>query len=403
MSTTARARVGGMSAGSRNAVARTLARAGEFAALVTPAPPRATSSEALGVRLHGAALTLRCDRPEVLAYARAHLAGLAGDATGDTDLDVRLLWFEGEGDPGSDPIPASQPLDANGGRTTGNREETLVLDTPRMPGLVLRVARNGERWHFDVAYRGASKRGHGAPATGDERPPWFSLMHWLVYYPLLWHLRRTRGMTPIHASALATVSGTVLIGGMGGTGKNTTCLALLARPGFRLLSESLTLTDGTRLYACPEPIRVDDESLPLLGGPRPALVPMDSPGGLEKERFYHASAPRECAEPGALYLPRLASRTFVEPLDSVVAAEQLHAMGRLTRELDDFEWLAAALDLRWPMAGLATRGPEALRAITSRMRCHTLGIDPARGVARVVRAILDTSGAGAAGRESEST
>ncbi|TMQ70246.1 MAG: hypothetical protein E6K81_13095 [Candidatus Eisenbacteria bacterium] len=38
-------------------------------------------------------------------------------------------------------------------------------------------------------------------------------MSYLVYYPLLWFLRRTRGLEPLHASALDADAGGVLIGG----------------------------------------------------------------------------------------------------------------------------------------------------------------------------------------------
>jgi hypothetical protein len=344
----------------------------------------------VGVRLHGASLVLHSDHEPLIDYARLHLGRLAVEAPSAPDIEVLCRWTEGEA--GSDaPDASAAPRDVIGKRMTANADELEWLDTLRMPGLVLRFERGGERWRFVVDYRYSPKRRNGKPVPDYEYKRYFSLMSWLVYYPLMWFLRHSRGWIPIHASALATPGGGVLIAGLGGVGKTTTCIALLERPGIRLLSENLVLTDGDRVYAVDEPVRLDDESVALLGASLPALEPMEFPDDLKKKRLYRARNIVESTVPVALYLPRFSDRSLVSPLDPALAAERIEAIGRLTRELEDFEAYAAALDLQWPVAGLLARRVETLHQLTRRVGCYTLGIDRGAGIAPVVEAVLDRS------------
>ena len=357
-----------------------------------PARPRVLPAElhesAVGVRLHGATLNLECDRPEFLDYARRHLAHLAGPATEAPDLEVRFRWSEGDWDPAANPFASRGTLGTIGKRMLGNPHELIWLDTLRMPGLKLRFERAAAGFRFEVDYRYEPKVRRGEPVPEYHTKRWFSLMSWLVYYPLLWWLRRSRGWDVVHASALDTEAGGVLIGGLGGVGKTTTCVALLARPGVTLLSENLTLTDGTWMYACYEPIRLDEASLSRFDASLPHLAEMPFPEGLKKKRLFHAHRICERTLPTALFLPEFGDAGAVETLAGELAAEKLGAASRLTRELEDFAAYAAALDLHWPDPSHTAEREEALRALARRTRGFRLVIDRRAGVEPVVDAVL---------------
>jgi hypothetical protein len=347
-----------------------------------------TATGALDVRLHGVTLRLETDHPPLLGHARRHLGDLTGPTSATPDLIVRCAWSEGRWDPESHPFGPAPRREVVGKRMLGSADELIWLDTRRMPGLQLRFRREPATWRFDAAYRYAPKVGKQGPVPDYEHKRYFSLMSWLVYYPILWFLQRTRGWVPLHASALATPRGGIVIGGLGGVGKTTTCVALLAREDLVLISENLVLTDGTEVHAVPEPVRLDEGGVARLAASMRALVPMPFPGGLKKKLLYQPARRAERAAPLALFLPEFAPRTGLERLDPDHAAEKLIATSRLTLELDDYAAYAAALDMHWPDAAHAARRATAARELAHRAPCFRLFIDRSSGTDPVVDAVL---------------
>ena len=118
----------------------------------------------------------------------------------------------------------------------------------------------------------------------------FGLMSWLVFYPLSWYLEHFRGIYLMHASGIDISGHGIVIGGVGGVGKTTTGVSLLAHEGTRLVSENLIFHDASHIYSCYEPIRLDDQSVELLGSRRHILAPARNPGRRQpQERLPRAS------------------------------------------------------------------------------------------------------------------
>ena len=345
----------------------------------------------LGVRMHGVDLNLHAEHAPLIDYAREHLGGASGLATeplAEPDLEVRCLWSEGERDDTSNPFPADPTLERIGKRMLGNPDTLVWLDLQRMLGLQLRVRRDGRRWRFDVAYRYHPGVKHRHELREYEYKKFFSLMSYLVYYPVFWHLERTRGCALVHAASLGTGMGAVLVGGLGGVGKTTLSMALGQQPGFTLGAENLSLTDGVSVLPCHEPIRLDPNSIRLLGDVR-GLTPMAFPSGLKEKHLFHVRPAAMDAPwaPRALYLPHFSARR-VTRLSAGEAAERFLAMNRLTLEVDDYTWFASALDLHWPSPGLTARRTSAVEALTRRAACFLLGVDPTAGVDAAVADVL---------------
>ncbi len=342
----------------------------------------------LGVRMHGVTLTLESNHLPLMAYAAEHLNGLVAPAVTVPDLAVRCTWSQGDWDAQINPFPADGALNVIGKRMLGNSHELVWLNTLRLPGLQLRFSREQESLLFEVAYRYHSQRIGTTPDY--EYTKYFSLMSYLVYYPLIWYLENFRGWTVLHASALASPRGGIIIGGLGGVGKTTTCVALLQRPGITLVSENLIFTDGEFIYPCNEPIRLDARSLAMLGNNPQGLTRMAFPEGLKEKCFFHLrkNGKAERVRPAALFLPQFTTRRCVTPLTSELAAEKIVAINRLTRELDDYSWYAAALEMHWPNIGQARNRLEVLRRFAENVRCYELGIDRSAGVEAVVEDVL---------------
>ncbi len=62
------------------------------------------------------------------------------------------------------------------------------------------------------------------------------------------------------------------------------------------------------------------------------------------------------------------------------------AFNELTREVNDYQWFAATLNVAWPVLGSLDRRAATVRSFVERMGCWELGIDRAQGVEPVVRA-----------------
>jgi len=353
---------------------------------------RPATSNQLGVCMHGVNLTLESDHAPLLAYASEHLHGLVREPSAKPDLAVKCWWSPGEWDPEANPFPVEGPLNVIGKRMLGTAEDLIWLDTLRMKGLQLRFRRGREQWHFEVAYCFHPKKEKIESLPEYEYKKYFSLMSYLVYYPIIWHLENFRNWTILHASALAGAAGGIMIGGLGGVGKTTTCVALMQHPGIKLLSENIIFTDGEFIYPCYEPIRLDEGSLAMLGENPRGLLPMTFPEGLKDKSLFHlhAEALSEKVKPAALFLPQFSPRRYLTPLAPEVSAEKIVAMNRLTRELDDYGWYAAALKMHWPQPGQYEKRMGVLRRFTQHTRCYELGIDRSAGVEAVVDDILKT-------------
>jgi hypothetical protein len=244
---------------------------------------------------------------------------------------------------------------------------------------------------FDVDYCYRPSAEKVAKHPDYQVRKFFTLTQYLVQFPIAWHLARTRGWGLIHASAVAAGDRAVLVAGLGGSGKTTTCVSLMAQAGMTLLSENLLFSDGAAVFPLPEPIRLTDDSLTLLTGrAREALVPIDLRGASRRKTLFRPPVPATArpARPAAIFLPQFADRGFVRPVPADEACELVAATNRLALEIDNYEWYAAALDLLWPQAGNAERELQVLRRLTATTPCYVLGIDRAAGVSAVVDAIL---------------
>lgn len=344
----------------------------------------------IGVCLHGVTLNLESDHPPLIDYAAKHLHGLVEQPAPAPDLVVKCWWSEGGWDSEDNLFLSNDRLNTIGKRMLGNDEELIWLDTLRMKGLQLRFRRENGQPRFDVAYRFHPKKENVDNLPEYKYKKYFSLMSYLVYYPLMWYLDYSRGWTILHASAMAAENGAIMIGGLGGVGKTTTCVALMRLDGLALVSENIVFTDGDFIYPCYEPIRLDKGSLTMLGENLNDLTPMTFPEGLKDKWLFHLEDKKlpEKVKPATLFFPQFASQAFVKPLLPAVALEKISAMNRLTRELDDYGWYAAALDIHWPKAGQAQRRIGVLSRLVGHVRSFEIGIDRAAGVGAVVEEIM---------------
>lgn len=344
----------------------------------------------IGIEMHGVRLNFQANKASLLSHATEHFKGLAHSAFENPSITVNCNWINGPWDPEEQPfIKTDQPLRVLGKRMLGRKDELVWVNTLRVTGLQYHFRKSGNQFIFDVAYHFDPSKRKLAKLPNYESKKYFSLMSELIYYPMIWYLERTRGWTILHASALDTGTGAIAIGGLGGVGKTTTSVALMQACRMKLISENLIFTDGDFIYPCYEPIRLDPESLELLQR-TDGLVSMDFPSGLKpKSLFLLDALTTPCKVPPKLiFLPQFSPKRYVARLEAESAFEKIAAMNRLTRELDDYYWFAAALDMQWPKPGLTQARLDALRTFVEEADCYELGIDRTLGVSAVVQDIV---------------
>ncbi|MFQ5628866.1 MAG: hypothetical protein ACE5I1_08905 [bacterium] len=346
----------------------------------------------IGVNQHNVSINISSNNPKLVAYAREHLGGQTRAPMAAPDIEVHCEWFEGKWEPEKNPFPQDGEMSVYGKRMLGKKNELIWLNTLRMKGLQLRFRRESGRFLFDVSYCYHPKKEKLEGLPDYEYKKYFSLMSYIFYYPLFWYLENFRNWTVVHASALETAYGGVMIGGLGGVGKTTTCVALLQHTGAQLISENIVLTDGTLLYTCYEPIRLNQDSLKMLAKKSHGLRKMNFPAGLKDKSLYHFNAGNMPASvrPAALFLPSFSPNRSVKRLTAEIAVEKMLAANRLTLEIDDYYWYASALEMVWPKIGQMNLRSKILSMLTQRSQCFELGIDRTQGVEAVVKDIMNS-------------
>src|SRR6185436_16256728 len=208
----------------------------------------------IGVGMHGVRLNLACDNGELLDYLACLLDDDVRPVWNDPDFRVAATWRTDAPPAAAEPAPGSPALDGFGKRMQISSDELIWFDTHRDKDLQLRFRRGRSGFEFDVdyCYRPSTKKLARYPDY--EQRKFFSLMRYLVHFPIAWHLERTRGWCLVHASAVSDGARAILIAGPGGAGKTTTCVGLVARAGMRVITENLLFTDGDAVFPLPEPI-----------------------------------------------------------------------------------------------------------------------------------------------------
>ncbi|MCG8606443.1 hypothetical protein MJD09_15850 [bacterium] len=346
--------------------------------------------QTVGIQMYGVRLNLACDNAELVEYLDKLVPGHFGPPAASPDLLVTAHWIEEHRERGVTFFPNTTPLNGLGKRMQMKEDELVWTDTHRDKDLQLRFRRHENKWLFDVAYcyQPSEKKLNKYPDFKLKK--FFDLLRYLVYFPIAWHLERTRNWSLIHASAVAENGGALLIAGPGGAGKTTTCLALVAQAGMTLVTENLLFTDGERIFPLIEPLRLTEDSLRLLNNELRGLQPIELSGGLRNKSMYWlpGGPSLRSAKPVAVFVPQFSPASFVRSLRPALASELIGAVNRLTLELNDYYWYTSALDVLWPQSGNAQRQLDVLRRLTESTPCYTLGIDRSAGVQAVVDQIL---------------
>jgi hypothetical protein len=175
-----------------------------------------------------------------------------------------------------------------------------------------------------------------------------------------------------------------MLSGMGGVGKSTLAMALLARPGARLLSDNLLLHDDTRIYAMPEPLRLDDTAVAGVGEEGITLERSKLPRTAHPKPTWTVGAARTipAATPTAIFFLRFGVEPAMTPIDPDKAAQLLSCGNDLAREIKDSRPCGALLTMMAAESGAIPAAPRASMArLVSPARSYIVTIGASESIA----------------------
>jgi len=343
----------------------------------------------LSLTIHGTWLTLESNNQDFLAYAQGHLADLLTLRVGQPDIRVRLYW-------GGDLIPVRASNDEYqrlGRRLLLNDNEIVQTEILALPGLQLRTSLNDKNVAIDAAFCPPSRRMKlllSLSGRASQERIYATLIYYLVYFPLLWHVERTRQWYPLHASAVAWPQGAIILTGLGGVGKSTLILSFLSDPHARLLSENLILHDKEQVYAFPEPIHLDDVSRQMLTNLNGRLKPTGRVYSHNRKSYEVPSAARvHSARPRTFFTLRQGRELALRPISAREALEIVLSSDTLAREINEYTQQTAVLSLLAPMAGSLQRRIETLRKLLGQVDFYELIVRPGEDLGRAVRLVRE--------------
>jgi hypothetical protein len=187
----------------------------------------------------------------------------------------------------------------------------------------------------------------------NEVPRWEEIQRVtrLALYLPLFHLLERSGSTVLHAAAVASKSGAVVLAGLNGSGKSTLCAGLLG--ALEYMSDNYVLWTGKELLGFPEALRIPQDRAPPSASHHPSvwgkrLVPPDP------------SRIALSAKPSALVFLTLGSRTAMTPLEESEAVRRLEIIQDMTAEFPRYGYLGPLSPPRNPTAlqSLASSAPS---------------------------------------------
>jgi len=349
--------------------------------------------------LAGATFRFQTDAADLAAYATRHLAPLAAGAVSDPAVTTTLTWHDCQ-----PPIEHSIERDMGAGiervdrdiYTDGTTLHWFRVDDLR--DLFLRLTWEDGRLdvHGDFYYRlGNSplsdrirRLRRWSQRAALRRRRFTTLLYYLVYYPCWWWLEHVRDIHPIHAAAVMTDVGAILLAGASGVGKSTLAVALAMSPGARLLSDSFVLHHDDDLWAVREPILLDAWSRRWLGNAAERLQSIDGAFGLTR-RGYQLPSDRlsDGGRATIVLFPRRTSAPLVRRISSEQAHHRLSAADLIINDLRRY-WAFAAVLEQLQLSGLGARRETHLARLVADVVCYDIGLTADMTSTAAVKAIL---------------
>lgn len=353
-------------------------------------------SDTIGIRLGTVHVRISSNDEAFMAYTRSHFKPVLDEGASAQSVEVEYVAGERGDDEG-----ALLSRYAKVGRGVFARDgETVWNSIPYFPGMSVRFSGREDKLTLRAAYKpvptlkGKARRMLGSLSgqEGRKNQFYFELLYYLVYYPVFWILRNS-DIFVLHGGGIEARGTGIVVVGAQGTGKSTLIANLLGLEGSRFLSDNLILYDGTRIYSCHEPIRIDDRvlgSVPQIMERIEKMV-LDVPLGREAFNVQRESYV-ESMEPDVFIVPRMSNDdTGLRPLSHEEVIARARAFNMLADEVRNFEIFGSALCHLSGARAHCDREIQALNELLDGKRCYEMNIkfgeDPGETSALLLKAV----------------
>lgn len=340
----------------------------------------------------GVVIEVKSNHEPLINYIKEHVRPLVQKTDQPKPhVHIQIHWQEVQDGKGFPLLNLAETRDAQrvGKRLYRVDTKFLWTDIIRAKNMVLLFSLKEDRLRlqYDYYFELPQKKLDRNPDYRYEK--YFSLLKYFLYFPLIWYQEQFYQRYLLHASGVILNDSGIALGGVGGVGKTTACIALLSHPHTKLLSENLIFYDENNLYQLYEPIRLDDHSLGLLDNNKKALLPANLPEGTRAKKLFHIhpSYLKEQATARLVILPEFASNSETRLLSAKTAFNSLENYNMLTREVNDYYWFAATLNLLRPSHSITRQRQSSLQKLLDRVPAYQLLIDRSKGTEPVVREI----------------
>lgn len=227
---------------------------------------------------HGVKVMLCTDQPKYLEPATRIFSRYVAEVAPDADLRVNIIHADSFW--GTDGHPKSREaletrMEKIGRRVFVYDRTVFVNRFVGYPGLAAYYQEEGTAVSFDLIYDETFAQ------SGIDL---YQSCHQLFgIWPVATYLAKHRNMFFLHGGAVSFEGRNIAFCGLQGVGKSTLLLRMLRDPEAQFLSDNIYFHDAEKVYACPETLRLDDQSLAFI----------DPPAGLLQDTGFNSDLGRK--------------------------------------------------------------------------------------------------------------
>lgn len=214
-----------------------------------------------------------------------------------------------------------------------------------------------------------------------------SITYYLLYYPIIYKLEH-RGLYIAHASSVQFKNRGILIPGLPGVGKSTLSLGLLSCPCSKFLSDNIVLYDSEKIYACYEPIKLDDNSVKLLPdkGNKLEKIGLESyygrtPYKIRKEYLVDSTIPE------ILIIPCQSKKQDIYEITSEKAVQLIMDFNKIAGEVCSYSMYSSVQNMHFKFGRIEDKKIDILKSLTDKLKCYFVCIEANKPLENVINQI----------------
>lgn len=216
---------------------------------------------------------------------------------------------------------------------------------------------------------------------------YFSLIRFLVIFPVFMLLEQERNIFLLHASAVKYKDHGVIFAGIGSSGKTTAALSLCLDHGAEFLTDNFLLFDENYIYPFPEYIRLSKNSSSFIKN----TAKMGSPFMERFNRKYYILEEKYIGpqtRPSLLFMPCFAEKRFIKKIPLHAAMDRLLLANDHAKEFHNYNNPGLFQYLRVSGESLYMKRIEMLEKFLANVDTYEIGISGSQQINDFVEEVI---------------